>query len=125
MPRRRKQGDFVFPTGGQNGLCAAVAAAMTADYRVNRFAFSGFPGVTVNPCGSGAQIWIAVDQHRAGPLFLEGSVAAALAQEFIAHGTYSTAFYCQIQRLLVELEMGMCRATIAAEPGAASETVGA
>lgn len=97
--------NYVFPTGVMNGVLAATAAAMLEDYRINRFAFYGFPEVTGEPTEQGMNIWISLNGSKAGPLFVEAAAAVFIAKKYWTSENYTNAFFKQVQALLLGLEI--------------------
>lgn len=104
MSRTSEPLEIFFPTGVKNNVAAAVAAAMLQDFRINRFAFSGFPGVSTSVVGSGLQVRISADGHTAGPLTIEAPIAVEIAEEFAAQGHFHRGFFRNVQSLLYDLE---------------------
>ena len=82
--RQQEQHIFVFPVRhSANDLCAAAAAAVVEEYRLNRFTFQGFPAVSVQSVVGGAQVELSLGPHVAGPLFLPAAEASAIVHKFM------------------------------------------
>lgn len=105
MRHTRDTETFIFPPRvSPNGVVAAVAAAMCADWRVNRFTFFGFPGISLEHIVGGVRVWLHCEHHTAGPLFIEAARAIAISKQFAHEGTYDTTFFKEVQKLVAALE---------------------
>lgn len=111
MPGRKKHPKpNVFPTPWPgalypNVMYAAATAALLRDFRVNAFAFAGFPAVSMSQGPDAVELSLHVVPHTAGPLVLPAERAIAVARQFQKEGTCDIDFIKAVQNLVLRLEV--------------------